>query len=282
MKILLFGRHGQVATELRRRVPEGVTLEVIGRDRADLARPAQVAEALKTCEGDAIINAAAYTAVDKAEEEPELAHAINGASVGTMAEHAAARGIPFVHVSTDYVFDGSGETPWRPDDPTGPLGAYGRSKLAGEALTLNAGCTYAILRTSWVFSSHGSNFLKTMLRFSETRDRLTIVADQVGGPTPAGAIAEACWTIAQRLTPEATGTYHLSGAPDTTWATFARDIFTAAGRKVEVVDIQTSDYPTPARRPLNSRLDCSGLETAFGITRPDWRAAVARIVRELT
>lgn len=279
MKVLVFGRTGQVATELARL--EGVTC--VGRDVVDLSRPARLRDFLEDVETDAVINAAAYTAVDKAEEEPDLAAAINGASVGTMAEWAAGQQIPFVHISTDYVFDGSGGTPWRPGDATGPLGAYGKSKLDGEALTLNAGGTHAVLRTSWVVSAHGSNFVKTMLRLGAGREALNIVADQVGGPTPARDLAAACIAIARALTddPGKSGIYHFAGTPDISWAGFAREIFAQAGIACAVNDIPSSDYPTPARRPLNSRLDCSGLETVFGINRPDWRIGLRSILKEL-
>lgn len=279
MKLLVFGKTGQVATELAALAPEAMYL---GRDAADLSDPAACVAALQAAHPDAVINAAAYTAVDRAEEEEDLATVINGTTPGAMAVACADLGIPFVHISTDYVFAGDGDTPWAPTDATAPLGAYGRSKLVGEQAVTEAGGHYAILRTSWVFSAHGANFLKTMLRLSETRDRLTIVADQIGGPTPAGAIAETALKLAQGLQPENTGIYHFSGAPDTSWAGFARTIFTAAGREVEVVDIPTADYPTPAPRPLNSRLDCSKLTSQFGITRPDWRATVDEIVKELT
>lgn len=282
MRIAVFGRAGQVATELQRQAPGGVTLDMIGRDAADLARPTTVLEALRARDVDAIINAAAYTAVDRAETEPGLASAINGASVGTMAEHAAARGIPFVHISTDYVFDGTGEAPWRPGDPTGPLGVYGQSKLAGEALTLNAGGIHAIIRTSWVVSAHGSNFVKTMLRLGAERDALRVVADQVGGPTPAADLARACLAAAQGLAdPGKSGTYHFAGAPDVSWAGFARQIFTQTGIACTVEDIPSSDYPTPAARPKNSRLDCALFETVFDMPRPDWRAGLDDILKEL-
>jgi dTDP-4-dehydrorhamnose reductase len=279
VRLLVFGKTGQVATELAVREPEATYL---GRDTADLSDPEACAAVIRTARPEAVINAAAYTAVDKAEEEEDLATRINGAAPGAMAMACADLEIPFVHISTDYVFAGNGERLWRPDDATAPLGAYGRSKLAGEQAVVGAGGLHAILRTSWVFSAHGANFLKTMLRLSETRDRLTIVADQIGGPTPAGAIAEAALKITHELRPENCGTYHFSGAPDTSWADFARHIFAAAGREVEVVDIPTADYPTPAQRPLNSRLDCSRLTAHFGIERPDWKAAVDEIVKELT
>ena len=278
-EILVFGTTGQVATALSRHA--GVTC--VGREAADLSDPTQVSDLLRDMKIGAIINAAAYTAVDKAETERDIAMAVNGTSVGAMAAQAAAQRVPFVHISTDYVFDGSGDRPWHPDDAPDPLGVYGHSKLAGEALIRKAGGVHAILRTSWVFSAHGNNFLKTMLRLSETRDHLTIVADQIGGPTPATAIAAACMKIAKTLLsePEKSGTYHFAGTPDTSWAGFARKIFKAAGRDVTVEDIPTSAYPTPALRPPNSRLDCSSLSSAFGIARPDWQAAMHEIVKAL-
>ncbi len=280
MKLLVFGRTGQVATELARLVPEATFL---GRGDADLAAPETCAGAVRAHAPDAVINAAAYTAVDRAEEERDLAFAVNGAAPGAMARAAAEQGIPFLHVSTDYVFDGSGSAPWKPDATTGPLGAYGASKLAGEEAIRAAGGCNAILRTSWVFSAHGSNFVKTMLRLSQTRDRLTVVADQVGGPTPAGAIAGALLTMTLRLAddPAVAGTYHLAGAPDVSWAGFAREIFAQSGRTTVVEEIPASAYPTPARRPANSRLDCEGLHAAFGIKRPDWKAALADVLQEL-
>ncbi|MEM8868789.1 MAG: dTDP-4-dehydrorhamnose reductase [Pseudomonadota bacterium] len=279
MSILVFGKTGQVATELTRLIPDA---RYVGRDEVDLAKPSELTAFLKTNKAQVIINAAAYTAVDKAEGDRAVAMAVNGASVGTMAEHAAAQGIPFLHISTDYVFAGNGTAPWRPDDPTGPLGIYGKSKLAGEALILNAGGTAAILRTSWVFSAHGNNFVKTMLRLSETRDHLTIVADQIGGPTPAHAIAAALLTMARAMAAgQGGGTYHFAGEPQTSWADFAREIFRLAGRDVTVEDILTSAYPTPAARPLNSRLDCSSIRADFGITPPDWRAELKTVITEL-
>lgn len=280
MTVLVFGSTGQLARELRARAPQAVYL---GRDAADLAHPAACAAAIEAQAPSAVINAAAYTAVDRAEEEEDLATVINGAAPGAMAWTCAKKGIPFVHVSTDYVFDGSGSTPWAPDAPTGPLGAYGRTKLAGEEGVRAAGGRHAILRTSWVVSAHGGNFVKTMLRLSDTRDALTIVADQVGGPTPAGAIADALLRMALALhRGEATGgTYHFSGAPDVSWAEFAREIFAQAGRQVAVTDIPASDYPTPAARPANSRLDCTTLMRDFGIARPDWRKGLTEILKEL-
>lgn len=279
MKIAVFGQTGQVARELARL--GGVTC--LGREVADFASPDAVRRAAEGVAADAIVNAVAYTAVDRAESEEDLARAVNATSVGALAEVAAARGLPLVHISTDYVFDGGGTRPWRPDDPVAPLGAYGRTKLMGEAAVRAAGGTHAILRTSWVFSAHGTNFLRTMLRLGAERDSLRIVADQIGGPTPARAIADACARIAGALgrDPRLTGTYHFAGAPDTSWAGFARAIFEAAGLRVTVEDIASADYPTPAARPKNSRLDCTATEAAFGILRPDWRAGIEEALADL-
>ncbi len=279
MTILVFGKTGQVATELQARAD----VTALGRDQADLNDPAACAAAIRAHAPDAVINAAAYTAVDRAEEDEALATVINGTAPGAMARECAALGIPFLHVSTDYVFAGDGTAPWKPTDPVAPLGAYGRTKLAGERAVASAGGNYAILRTSWVFSAHGSNFVKTMLRLSETRDALNVVDDQIGGPTPAGAIAEALLTMARAMMAgQGGGLYHFSGTPDTSWARFARETFACAGRDVAVTGIPTADYPTPAQRPLNSRLDCATLETDFGISRPDWKAALKDIVKEVT
>lgn len=277
--ILVFGKTGQVALELRRLSPDSVCL---GRDEADLGDPGTCARAIRDHGPAAVINAAAYTAVDRAEEEEHLATVINGAAPDAMARACADLDIPFVQISTDYVFDGSGNTPFAPTDMTAPLGAYGRSKLEGEQAVALSGATCAILRTSWVFSAHGTNFVKTVLRLSERRDTLNIVADQIGGPTPASAIARACLTIANALIadPGKVGLYHLSGAPDTSRADFARRILAASGRSVTVKDIPGSAYPTPARRPLNSRLDCSNL-AIFGLNRPDWRAGLDTVLTEL-
>lgn len=278
MTLLVFGKTGQVATALQSF--DGVM--ALGRDMADLSDPAQCAAAILAHRPDAVINAAAFTAVDAAEDDEALATRINGESPGAMAHVCKGLGIPLVHISTDYVFDGSGTTARTPSDPTGPLGAYGRSKLAGEDAIRASGCDHAILRTSWVFSSWGNNFVKTMLRLSESHSNLNIVDDQIGGPTPAPAIAQACVTIAQAMQAGAEGgTFHFAGAPDTSWAGFARKIFEHAGRDVAVTGIPSRDYPTPAARPLNSRLDCSSLLAQFGIDRPDWNAALAPMVKEI-
>lgn len=279
MSLLVFGKTGQVALELQARAD----VVALGRDQADLTDPAACAAAIRAYAPAAVINAAAYTAVDKAESDEDTAALVNGAAPGAMARACADLGIPLVHISTDYVFDGSGDAPWRPDDPTGPLGAYGRTKLQGEEAVRGAGGVHAILRTSWVVSAHGSNFVKTMLRLGAERDSLSIVADQVGGPTAAGDIAAACLEIARQLQadPGKTGTYHFSGSPDVSWADFAREIFARAGIACDVTDIPGSDFPTPAKRPENSRLDCAGTRSTFGIGRPDWRAGLTHILNEL-
>lgn len=277
--ILILGRNGQVATELRALAD----VVALGRDVVDLSNPSACAAAINAHRPLAVINAAAYTAVDRAEEEEKLATVINGDAPVAMAQACAVLNIPLVHISTDYVFAGTGTRAWAPDDKTALQNAYGRSKLAGERGIRAAGCTHAILRTSWVFSAYGSNFVKTMLRLSESRGELSVVDDQIGGPTPARAIAAACLSIAQQLCddPGKTGTYHFSGAPDVSWCQFAREIFAKARRTTRVSPITTRDYPTPAARPLNSRLDCQNTEQVFGIPRPDWRTGLAETVREL-
>ncbi len=278
MSILVFGKTGQVATELRRHAD----VQALGRDAVDLRNAKACADAIHGCRPTAIINAAAYTAVDQAENDEATAMAVNAAAPAAMAQTATELGIPFIHISTDYVFDGSGSTPWRPDAPVAPLGVYGRSKLAGEQAVMAEKGSHAILRTSWVFSAHGSNFVKTMLRLSDTRDQLKIVADQIGGPTPAADIAMACLQMLRGLQDGAPpGLYHFAGAPNVSWADFAREIFSQSGHQITVDDIPTSAYPTPAQRPLNSRLDCTTTEAQFGITRPDWRRGLARVLTEL-
>ena len=277
--ILVFGKTGQVATELQRQAE----VTALGRDQADLSDPQACAAVIADLRPSVVINAAAYTAVDRAESEEALATIINADAPATMARACADLGIPFVHISTDYVFAGGGDRPWHPDAPTAPLGAYGRSKCLGEEGVRAAGGVYAILRTSWVVSAHGQNFVKTMLRLGAERAALSVVADQIGGPTPVRAIAAACLSIAGQLVSDATktGTYHFAGAPDTSWADFARAIMAAANLPCRIDDIPTSAYPTPAKRPLNSRMDCSATEAAFGIPRPDWRAGLDAIMSEL-
>ena len=277
--ILVFGKTGQVATELQR---SGGFL-ALSRDHTDLSNPSSCYDAIKIHEPEAVINAAAYTDVDKAETEEELATIINAKSPKAMAQACAILNIPLVHLSTDYVFDGTGFEPWQPEDATNPQNAYGRSKKLGEDGIRSVGSTYGILRTSWVVSPHGTNFVKTMLNLSENRTTLSLVSDQIGGPTPAKDIAKACLQIVEQLKqdPSKSGTYHFSGTEDVSWEEFAREIFEQTGRSVNVLPIPTCDYQTLAVRPLNSRLNCNKTEEVFSIHRPNWRIGLNDILTEL-
>lgn len=277
--VLVFGATGQVAKELSRIG----NVQCVGRTEANLENPNACSDAIKQYAPSAVINAAAYTAVDKAESEEALAEVINAFAVKAMAETCTEMGIPLVHISTDYVFEGSGLDAFAPTDPTSPQNAYGRTKLLGENFVKNSGCTFAIVRTSWVFSAHGSNFVKTMLRLGQSRDQLSVVSDQVGGPTSARAIANACLEIAAQLraSPSMSGIYHFSGAPDVSWAELAQQIFERAGLNVKITGISTAKYPTPAARPLNSRLDCADTQRVFGIEQPDWRVELDSVLTDL-
>lgn len=283
MRALVFGSTGQVARELALTCPAGCEAIFLDRASADLSQPEQCRATIADGDWDVVINAAAYTAVDRAEEEEELACLINGAAPAAMAQAAAAKDIPFLHISTDYVFDGSGSTPWSVDAQTNPQGAYGRSKLIGEESVVQVGGAYAIVRTSWVFSAYGTNFVKTMLRLAKDHERLTIVADQIGGPTAARDIARALWHMAAAFTNGhgRSGLYHLSGGPDVSWADFAREIFAQADIRIDVQDIPSSAYPTPATRPLNSRLDNGALQASFALERPDWRVSLKDILQSI-
>ncbi|GMG81093.1 dTDP-4-dehydrorhamnose reductase [Paralimibaculum aggregatum] len=287
-RILVIGETGQLARALAEAPPvPGRELAFLGRGALDLADIEAIGPAVSAVRPDAVINAAAYTAVDRAEEETALAERINGAAVGRLAEVCAAAGAPLVHVSTDYVFDGSLDRPWREDDPVAPVNAYGASKLAGERAALAAGARVAVLRTAWVYAPWGANFLATMLRLAE-RERLTVVDDQHGCPTSALDLAAACLAAAAALLAEddatAAGIWHYSGAGETSWAGFAEAIFAGAlargmiGRAPEVVRIPTADYPTPARRPANSRLDCSRFAARFGLAPRPWQEALAEVL----
>jgi len=283
MKLLVFGKSGQVATELQRAVPTDWDALFLGRNEADLEDPAQCAAAIRNAMPDAVIIAAAYTAVDKAEDDEELTFRINAEAPGAMADAANDLDIPILHISTDYVFDGCGNSPFRPTNPTAPLGIYGATKLAGEEAIAEAGGKWLVLRTSWVFSGHGANFVGTMLRLGAERDSLNVVGDQIGGPTPAGAIAAALLECAKAMVGgQAGGIYHFAGAPFVSWAEFARTIMSQAKLDCRIDAIPTSGYPTPAKRPQNSRLDCASLEQDFGILQPDWRAALPQVISELS
>ncbi|MEM8694147.1 MAG: dTDP-4-dehydrorhamnose reductase [Pseudomonadota bacterium] len=278
MTALVFGRSGQVAQALARQRD----CVALGRGEADITRPEAIQDAFDAHSPTVVINAAAYTAVDAAEGDAKGAYALNAEAPGVIAQACVARDIPMVHLSTDYVFDGSGTAPRVPDAPVGPLNVYGQSKLDGERAIRAAGPGHVILRTSWVFSADGANFLKTMLRLGAEREALSIVDDQVGGPTYAADIASTCWRIADALSGGAPGgTFHFTGAPDVSWAGFAQEIFRQAGMETEVTGIPSEDFPTPAARPRNSRLDCQSLEAAFGIARPDWRRGVSASLAQL-
>ena len=279
MTILLIGKSGQVATEIRRR-QRVLALEA---PELDLTSPREYLAKIREIAPKMIINAAAYSAGDRAEEQEELAQAINGDAPGEMARLAAELDIPFLHVSTDYVFEGNGIKPWSPNDAAHPIGAYGRTKLAGDMAVMNSGAQAAILRTSWVFSAHGDNYVKTMLRLGSERDELSIVADQIGGPTSAASIAQALLTVGRTFLAGRgiSGIYHFAGAPETSWAGFSREIFEQAGLDVKVNDIPTSEYPTPAKRPLNSRLDCRDILRDYGLKQPDWRIDLGEVLRDL-
>ena len=290
VNILQFGVNGQLARELQRAADadDEIGLQVVPRAEADFFRPEQVAHAVhETRSVDIVVNATAYTAVDKAETDEAMALLVNGEAVGALAAACAARGVPLIHVSTDYVFDGSKPAPYVETDPTAPISAYGRTKLAGETAIRAALPGHVILRTSWVYSAHGINFVKTMLRLGAEREELRIIDDQHGAPTSAADLARAITGIARQLTAgsKAFGTYHYAGGGATTWRGFAEAIFAraaeAGGRRPRVVPIGTADYPTPARRPLNSRLDCGKITRAFGIQLVPWQDALGAVLAEL-
>ena len=295
MKILLLGKNGQVGWELQRSLaPLGdlVALDRHGADElcGDLADPTGLAATVRRVAPDVIVNAAAYTSVDKAESEPELAHRINAQAPAVLAEEAARLGAWLVHYSTDYVFDGSCDRPWQETDATGPLGVYGQSKLAGEQAV--AGYKkHLIFRTSWVYAARGANFARAMLRLAGERDQLRVVADQFGAPTGAELVADVtAHTLRACLDkPQLAGRYHLAAAGETSWHGYAQYVVDYAQRAGHPLRIQpqaieaipTSAYPTPARRPLNSRLDCRKLEAAFTLKLPDWRRGVKRALTEI-
>lgn len=279
MRVVVTGQHGQVARALVRQAPAGVQVVTLGRPDLDLADAGSIVPAILAARPDVVISAAAYTAVDRAESEPDLAHAINAIGAGEVARGAAMAGAALLHLSSDYVFDGRQAAPYRESDPTAPLGAYGRSKLAGEQAVRAAHPAPLILRTSWVYAPFGHNFLRTMLRLAETRAKIAVVADQIGHPTSALDLADALLA----LTGEA-GLYHLTGAGEASWADLAEVILAASARHggptARVRRIASVDYPTPAPRPRQSRLDGSALARR-GVVLPDWRESVGRDVAEL-
>jgi dTDP-4-dehydrorhamnose reductase len=280
-RLLILGAQGQVGAALDARArAAGIPCDALTRAECDITDPTAVARAVAA--GGFVVNCAAYTAVDRAEVEAAAAQAVNAAGAGNVAAACAQAGVPLVHLSTDYVFDGESRAPMREDDPPRALSVYGCSKLAGEVAVRDRHRAHVILRTSWVFSARGQNFVKTMLRLAQAQSQLRVVDDQVGGPTAADDIAQAILAvraIAARPGFAGWGTYHFSGAPPVSWCAFARAI--VADRGVEVVPIVTADYPLPARRPMNSVLDCSAILQAFGIRQPDWRIALRKVLNEL-
>lgn len=290
MKLLVIGSTGQLARCLAEKNGSAVEVVTAGRPEVDIKECESIRRAIERYTPAVVVNAAAYTAVDKAESEPDEAFDVNARGAGLIAQCCEAAGIPLIHVSSDYVFDGSSSRAYVETDSTQPLGVYGKSKLAGEEEVAAGTARHVILRTSWVFSPFGSNFVKTMLRLAETRDEIAVVDDQIGGPTYAPDLADVILAMATRL-PEASirsdvfGVFHAAGSGEVTWCGLAREIFrleAAAGRKAPLVKpISTSAYPTPARRPANSRLDCSRLDRVFGLRLPPWPDGLARCLERL-
>lgn len=301
MKILLLGKNGQVGWELQRALaPLG---QLVALDRAgsgelsgDLGDMPALERTVRTVQPQVIVNAAAYTAVDKAESEPDLAQAINALAPGVLAREAARCNALLVHYSTDYVFDGSGNAPWKESDPTGPLSVYGRTKLEGEQAIAASGCRHLILRTSWVYGARGGNFARTMLRLAGERDSLSVINDQVGAPTGADLLADVTAHAIRHVLPPMrrndltpSGIYHLAAAGETSWHGYARFVLQQARQAglalkagpEQIRPIPTADYPTPAKRPHNSRLDTTRLKNTFGLHLPHWETGVARLLAEI-
>ncbi|MCW2284376.1 dTDP-4-dehydrorhamnose reductase [Rhodoblastus acidophilus] len=287
MRLVVTGRDGQVTRALQALAGPDLEVVALGRDAFDLAAEGDATAVFAQVRPDVIVNAGAYTAVDKAESERELAFAVNGRGAGRVARAAAALNVPVIQISTDYVFDGSGEKPWRESDAVGPLGAYGASKSAGEEAVRAATPNHAILRTSWVYAPWGANFVKTMLRLAQTRPELQVVADQWGAPTSALDIAQGVVAVARNLLARPhdetlRGVFHMTAQGETTWADFAREIFAQSaahgGASANVVSIPTSGYPTPAKRPPNSRLSTQKLADTHGVRLPHWRDGLKRVM----
>ncbi len=287
LKILIIGQHGQVSQALQKTLADLGEVVVLGRDRLDLSDHLADYDQIQDLQPDLIINAAAYTAVDQAETEQKSALSINAIAAGMLADQARELGIPLIHYSTDYVFDGSKDAPWTEQDTPAPLGVYGASKWAGEQAIEYVGGEYLILRTSWVYSTSGRNFLLTMQRLLQERDELNVVADQIGAPTWAGTIAQSTRQLIERWRdgkPGAWGTYHLTAAGETSWFGFAQAIgeqLIKHGEPCATLNpIESSAYPTPAARPLNSRLDCSLLQREWGVQQADWHSALLECLAE--
>lgn len=291
MNILLLGKNGQVGWELQRSLAPLGRVTALGHDEADFTEPDQVLAHVRSLRPDVIVNAVAHTAVDKAESEPERARLINASTPGLLGQAAARLGAWLIHYSTDYVFDGSGTRPWTEADAPVPLSVYGRTKLEGEQLIAQSGCRHLILRTSWVYAARGGNFAKTMLRLAQERERLTVIDDQWGAPTGADLLADVTAHAIRHLQrhPQDGGLYHCVAGGETTWHAYANYVLTQARKAQsaiqikaeEVMPVPTSAFPTPARRPHNSRLDCRKLETTFGLLLPHWQQGVARMMTEV-
>ncbi|WP_440113784.1 dTDP-4-dehydrorhamnose reductase [Acidovorax sp. BL-A-41-H1] len=295
MNILLFGKGGQVGWELQRSLSVLGTVTALDHDSTehcgDFANPAGVAETVRALRPDVIVNAAAHTAVDKAESEADFARTLNATTPGAIAQEAAELGAWLVHYSTDYVFDGSGSRPWVETDTPAPLSVYGRTKLEGEQLIAQSGARHLILRTSWVYAARGGNFAKTMLRLAQERERLTVIDDQWGAPTGADLLADVTAHAIRHLQrhPEHAGLYHCVAAGETTWNAYAKYVLSRANIEnsaikiiaKEVAPVPTSAFPTPAARPHNSRLSTAKLQTTFGLQMPHWQAGVARMLAEI-
>jgi dTDP-4-dehydrorhamnose reductase len=296
LKILLLGGSGQVGWELQRSLASLGDLITPGRTSgsavvADLSHPDELAATVRATGPDLIVNSAAYTAVDRAESEPDLARTVNATAPGILARECGTLGALLVHFSTDYVFDGRGRSPWREDDPKGPLNVYGRTKLDGETLIRDSGCRHLIFRTSWVYAARGQNFLRTMLRLAAEREALTVVDDQFGAPTGAELLADVAAHALRRAIDDATlcGTYHLAASGETSWhryAVHAIEYARTAGVQIRVAPnairaVPSSEFATPALRPANSRLATERLREAFDVALPDWRCGVERAVSEI-
>jgi dTDP-4-dehydrorhamnose reductase len=290
MRVLVTGAQGQVGYELLKRVPAGFSVFGYGSQNLDVSDDEQVQAVFEALKPELVINAAAYTAVDKAETDVERAYAVNADGVGFLATAAEKMGIPLLHISTDYVFSGDGDRPYTPDDVTGPTGVYGLSKLSGETQLLEHCSRHLVLRTSWVFGEHGNNFVKTMLRLGQDRDTLSVVADQHGGPTSAGSIADTLWALVSIFQREGRldwGVYHYSGFPACSWYDFANEIFTQAvslgllEKSPNLNAITTAQYPTPAKRPQWSVLDCQKLVDAHGLLPRNWGQELQHVLGQL-
>lgn len=289
MRLLVTGTQGQVVTSLVEHAAARPGIEVVamGRPVLDLSDALSIRAAVDRTEPDIVISAAAYTAVDQAEDEPDIAFAINATGAGAVAEAAALAGVPVIHLSTDYVFSGEGDHAYTEDDPTGPISIYGKSKLEGERLVAAANPRHVILRTAWVYSPFGRNFVRTMLNLATTRDHLRVVSDQWGNPTSALDIADGVLDIAAALDAgqETYGVFHMAGLGEVNWSGFAEAIFSASraagGPFAAVEAIASSDYPTRAVRPRNSRLSCAHLRSAYGVRLPDWRISTGQVVERL-